>query len=978
MHARKNTAFVRDQLPWIVAAVAFLIYLVTLNRWLSLSSLPAVNQLLDPHAAPPLTAPLHFLLTYPLLWLPGNLQLLGLNVLAAILAALTLALLARSVAILPHDRTRDQRHRQRTETAFLSIPGAWVPPIFAVAICGLHLAFWEHATAGTGEMLDLLLLAYLVRCLLEYRVEERESWLVRMALVYGLATANNYAMIAYAPAFLVALIWIRGLSFFHLRFLLRLSAWTLAGLSLYLLLPLVSFFSQHTDLGFWQALRTSLALQKQAILGIPRYIVLFGSLTSLLPLLFIGIRWPSSFGDVSVAGNVLTNLMFRVVHALFLVACLWVVFDAPFSARVITDRLLRDVSDASVGLPFLGFHYLGALAIGYFVGYFLLLASKPEERTRHRHRSTTQLLHRAALAVLLALALVLPAVLAYRNLPAVLANNGTILRQYAERTARTLPEEATVLISDSPLIHTVVNTWMRQNRASEQHLVLDTRLLPYAAHQRSLRLRVPELVGNSQLPEAFGARVPPLILLYQVADFATRRPSFYLHPSFGYYFEPLYHEPHGLTYLLHPYQGDQIHPPDLAPALIQSNQQFWAGLAPDLERLIPLVQRGLSEARTVGKWYSRSLVQWGVVLQRSGQLEEAADCFSKAASLNPDNIVARINLEYNESLQRNAPARVELSQADEERFGPRFRTWDGLLAANGPVDEPGFCFRIGQLMIEQSLYRQAAHQFARTLELEPDNLPARFWLGSVYLSAGLHQTALDTASQIRPRQLAPDQQIELARLEAMARFGLGDAQAANTILEDARRKFPTADRLFEAQADLHLSSGQLSKALQVIEEHLQVNPANLRSLVNKAVICLRNQDFAPAESALSAALRRDPQNIQALLTQSALFIQTQRYPNAVDAVNRVLALDPQNEPALMNRAIARLQSGDLDAAKQDYLTLHKRHPDLHTLHYGLAEIARQQKDIPTAIQFYQLYLQHAPADTDEAREVAQRLNQLQP
>jgi tetratricopeptide (TPR) repeat protein len=294
------------------------------------------------------------------------------------------------------------------------------------------------------------------------------------------------------------------------------------------------------------------------------------------------------------------------------------------------------------------------------------------------------------------------------------------------------------------------------------------------------------------------------------------------------------------------------------------------------------------------------------------------------------------------------------------------------------VDEPGFCFRIGQLMIEQSLYRQAAHQFARALELEPDNLPARFWLGSVYLSAGLHQTALEIVSELRTRQLAPDQQVELARLEAMARFGLGEPQEATRILEAARQRFPTADRLFEAQADLHLSSGELTKALNVIEEHLQVNPANLRSLVNKAVVCLRNQDFAQAESALTAALRRDPNNLQVLLTQSALFIQTQRYSNAVDAVNRVLALDPQNEPGFMNRAIALLQSGDLDAAKQDYLTLHKRHPELHTLHYGLAEIARQQEDIPTAIHYYQLYLQHAPSDTEEANEVAQRLQQLQP
>jgi tetratricopeptide (TPR) repeat protein len=978
MHARQNTAFVRDQLPWIVAAAAFLLYLITLNRWISFASLATVSQLLNPYAAPPFHSPLHYLLTYPLRWLPDTAQILGLNVFAAASAALTLALLARSVALLPHDRTRDQRLRQRSETAFLSIPTAWIPPLFAAAIGGLHLAFWEHATAGTGQMLNLLLFAYIIRCLLEYRVAERETWLVRMALVYGIATANNYAMIAYAPLFLVALIWIRGLSFFQFRFLLRLSAWALAGLSLYLLLPLVATFSQQIDIGFWQALRVSLGQQKEALLGIPRYIVLFGCLTSILPLLFIGIRWPSSFGDTSAAGNFLTTVMFRVVHALFLVVCLWTVFDAPFSARIIMDRLLLALVDAPIGLPFLGFHYLGALAIGYFLGYFLLLGSQPEERPRHRPSTLGRLSYQTTLVVSCAIALVIPGILVYRNLPVVLANNGTILRQYAEQTARNLPEEGSVLISDSPLIHTLLQAWLRQQPTANSHLLIDTRLLPYPVYQRSLRHHFPDLLDELPAMENPASQLTPVYLLYQLDQLTKRRPTYYLHPSFGYYFEPLFHQPHGLAYRLHSYAGDQVFPSPVPKTLLETNRSFWGSLQPDLERLVPLVERRLTDARTVGRWYSRALVQWGVELQRNGELEEAGQCFSMASQLNPDNLVAQINLEYNQSLQNSNPARVELSPADEEQFGPRFHTWDGLLAANGPVDEPGFCYRVGRLMLEQSLYRQAAQQFARTIELEPDNVFARLWLGSVYLSGGVHQKALDAAAEIREKRLSAEQQIELARLEALAHFGLGEIDTAEEVLLRARQRFPTADRLFEVLAELYLSKNEFTQALQVVDQHLQVNPGHLRALINKAVIALRMQDFTQAETALNAALRHDGKNVQALLTQSALFIQTQRYTNAIESVNRVLAIDPQNQAALLNRAIALLQHGDLDAAKQDYLALHQRLPELYTIHFGLGEIAWQQSDAPSAIQFYQLYLQHARPDTEEAKQVAQRLQQLQP
>jgi tetratricopeptide (TPR) repeat protein len=178
--------------------------------------------------------------------------------------------------------------------------------------------------------------------------------------------------------------------------------------------------------------------------------------------------------------------------------------------------------------------------------------------------------------------------------------------------------------------------------------------------------------------------------------------------------------------------------------------------------------------------------------------------------------------------------------------------------------------------------------------------------------------------------------------------------------------------------ELYLSRNELAQASQVIDQHLQVNPSHSRALIHKAVIALQMQDFTQAETTLAAALRHDGKNVQALLTQSALFIQTQRYAKAIESVDRVLAIDPQNQAALLNRAIARLQNGDLDAAKQDYLVLHQRLPELYTIHFGLGEIAWQQSDAPSAIQFYRLYLQHARPDTEEAKQVAQRLQQLQP
>src|SRR5213595_3308924 len=119
MENQDKSGFVRSRLPWLMTAAALVVYLLTLNRWVSLSSLSLVSTIASKDFTPPLSAPLHFLLTFPVRWLP-----VALNAFAAICASLTLGLLARSVALLPHDRTREQRQRERNEFALLSIPSA--------------------------------------------------------------------------------------------------------------------------------------------------------------------------------------------------------------------------------------------------------------------------------------------------------------------------------------------------------------------------------------------------------------------------------------------------------------------------------------------------------------------------------------------------------------------------------------------------------------------------------------------------------------------------------------------------------------------------------------------------------------------------------------------------------------------------------------------------------------------------------------
>ncbi len=879
---------------------------------------------------------------------------------------------------MPQDRTRDQRHRERSDTGLLSRPTAWLPPLFAALVCGLQLAFWQHATAGTGQMINLALLAYLILCLVGFRIDERESRLTRMAFVYGLAITNYPALITLFPLFLVALGWIRGREILNLSFILRMCAFGLAGLSLYLLLPLISQFSDASVINFWQALRTQFAEQKNVLLGIPRYLVLFGALFSILPLLFIGIRWPSSFGDTSAAGVLLTNLLFRVLHLLFLAGCLWVVLDAPFSPRVLAENLqTRQSAEVSLGLPFLGLHYLTSLCIGYFIGYFLLLSYQPEERSWRRSSNLDRLISRAIGVAVGLIAVAIPAVLIHRNWLPVRVNDGHLLRDFATLTLRSIPETNAVVVADDPLLFNLIRIRDLQMRGGEKRLMLYTPQLPYAMYQRTLHRRFPEewmpLATNTP---AF-AVLDPRFLVLQLQALVATNPTYYVQPSFGYFFERVYLQPNGMAYPLTAYSTNQIAPPRFSAEIQQRNIAFWKEASAQLQDLPRWVALGVPDARAVGHWYSRDLDYWGVELQKLNQLEAAASAFAQAIRLNPDNLVAQINLQYNQSLQAGTPKSVTLPKSTEEEFGPKFRTWDAFLAANGPVDDPAFRIRLGRLLERQDNLRQAILQYQRALELEPEDRSGLIEMAKLYLRSGFVQQTLDTLAQLQQARPTPDEQIQSARLEAEARVLLDQNDLAENILVKALQKHPNSELLLDALAELYKMSGQPDKALRVCDQVLELNPRSIAALIRKTVIYLKREDYPNAESTLKTLSQVAPDNVPAMLTESAYLIQAKRYTEALQIANRILKLDPNNQWARINRAIALLQSGQLDEAEKAYLELHERMPAEYRFHYGLGEIAYLQHHRADAIKFYQLYLQNAPADTDEARQIAERLHQLQ-
>lgn len=918
-------------LPWLVALAALVLYGLTLNDWITLTSLPVVAKVEGWDWNTTISAPLLFITTYPFRWLPGGIQPVALNFYSAVCAALVLALLARTVILLPQDRTREQRLRERREGGW---PMPWLPAVLACLVCGLQLSFWEHATDMTGDMLNLLLFAYVIRCLMEFRRSHEDRWLYRMALVYGMAIPNSYALIGYFPLFFVATVWIAGTRVFRFSFMMRAMGLGIAGLMLYILVPVVELAKGHTDATFWTLLRTQWGAQKSLLLFGPlRSRALVLSFTSIVPLAFAGIRWASSFGDMSRAGAMVTALMFRIIHAFFLAACLFVAFDPAYSPRQL-----------GYGLPFLTFYYLGALAVGYYSGYFLVVGGVEPEKRWRRPTPGQRAFNKAILGVLVILLVAVPVGLVAKNWSMVQAPISAMVRDYARRAAEHIPTSDCVVISDNRQLLLLAVAGMAEQDRDSMPVLVESKNLRWKSYNDRMRDRYGDRWHHVDL-ESDAQPFDSLTQIEILSDFNERAALYYLEFSFGEYFEQFYQVPAGIVYRFKEFEVDDFRLPDLDDATISGNREFWDSFSQERERLKGLIDREQLDAVSLGFYYSRALNYWGVLLQRNGKVEAAAPYFTEARRLNEENLAAEVNALYNAKLAAGESGTMMLPDEIETRMQQRYRNnWQQLLQECGPVDEPTFCFSLGNVFAQGSLDRQAAQQYARAWELDPSFSAAGIRLAGVYLKRGLFDPVIELTEKLRadPHELSVTNRLQVVRLQAWAHYGKGDFEKAAGLLREAHREYPDFPDQLYGLARMYRLREENEEALGVLNELLDRLPNNLRALQLKARILMDEKD----------------------------------YETALEVLNRILKVSPKNQVAVAQRGLVYYEMGRMDEAEEDYRQLLDWSPQLPMAHRQMARIARQKGNIAQAEKHLEKLLELLPAKASGRKEAEEELRSL--
>jgi tetratricopeptide (TPR) repeat protein len=1023
--------------PGLVALVALVLYGVTVNHWVSFGSLPFASQLMgwDWHPGPlpwrpdPQYHPLNLILTFPLRLLPMGWRPLALNVFSAVCAALTLGILARSVTLLSHDRTKEERKRvflqlfayinsliahdrnneQRLEEggkfAQLSVRAAFLPAVLAVLLLATQLTFWQNAVSGTGEMIDLLVLAFLILCLLEFRVSQRDRQLYVFAFVYGLGVANNWALIGFFPCFFGALIWVKRAGFFHpvaedenarspnmsegaiarlwikehigafnLKFVLGMTGWGVLGLLLYGLVPLLG--AARNDGSFWELLRQRLSEQHLYLFRFSRYYALIAGVPTLIPLLCAAINWPSLDLEFRVDTEAVTRVLFRVVYLVFLAAGVLMFFDVKLSPSPRNMGL-----GVITGAPdLLSFYYLAALSVGYLSGRVLLVSGK-DVAYRWGEPVLLRALNVAVVGLLWLGAIVLPALLFCENYAHIRDSNSPALDQFGKEMAKSLPSKPAIVLADHPTLLYLAMGASQRLGLPDQYTFIESRELLHGEYLDYLVDRYPsfrKLVISDRFPE----EITPEQVGDLLAHLAAQQPVYYLHPSFGSYFERICMTPQRLGGYVHPHPTNALATWLLSTSQIATNQAFWHAMEKDsLASLEQLANRS-GDARRIANFYSQMLDYWGTELQKSAtelklspvlkeaMLKDAKDQFAQAVRLNPKNMMARANQEYDE-YWHGAPTVAPLTNAPN--LASQFPNhWDVPLILFGPADVPGLDTQIGRYFAERGDYLQAAHLFQRCLELAPKDSEGELDLAKAYIDLGRADAALNLIREMRGRSAGNP--LELLRVEALAYAAKNDFAQADKLLTDEHQRIPKDYRFTSMMAEFYrlMGYGVLRKS--------RGDPAKQETADKDAAIWFEKALTAlderlqllnsPAANALEVS------NIN--LRKAEIQMTMKNYEAAIITLTAMLRQDPKDPVPLLNRAISEFHVNRLDAAKNDYQALEKMVPEpSQSVYYGLAQVAQKQNDKAAEIHYDKLFLKYSPRHTPGVTNVTQRLHKLE-
>ncbi|XP_071495128.1 uncharacterized protein [Diadema antillarum] len=211
-------------------------------------------------------------------------------------------------------------------------------------------------------------------------------------------------------------------------------------------------------------------------------------------------------------------------------------------------------------------------------------------------------------------------------------------------------------------------------------------------------------------------------------------------------------------------------------------------------------------------------------------------------------------------------------------------------------------------------YKLAWNLFSACLQLNPEYRPALEGRAMVSLQmSDPYAALLDMNTALRIAKTA-----ELFVNRGVVNQFLQDHESAMTDYQAAIRKDPKYALAFFNAANLYFSNRQFIQALQFYDKTLELNPSDESALLNRAITKVLMRDARGALEDFFEAVKLSPFSAHLYFNRGNLYTSLKRYQLAENDYSEALNLQPDDPLVYKRRAEVRGKLGKRGEAIQDY------------------------------------------------------------
>jgi len=339
---------------------------------------------------------------------------------------------------------------------------------------------------------------------------------------------------------------------------------------------------------------------------------------------------------------------------------------------------------------------------------------------------------------------------------------------------------------------------------------------------------------------------------------------------------------------------------------------------------------------------------WGIFLQLTGRVDEALEAFGRALALNPTIAVC--------------------------------------------------CHRLSLAKLQSNDHHGALHAYTELLRVRLDDHVALTNRGLLLMNQDIQDYIEAEQDLSQAIDAAPSTKSSLDVLQARAYLRavhLGDTSGALDDLDEALEAGPNSIA-YNNRAQVYTSMEQYDKAINDLNEAINLDPREGKFYFNRAVIKEKWNDLAGALEDYGQALKRspnadwyvqrgalylnlnnelsglhdfemahelEPTNLEALLATAPLKLRYQNPNVALAMCNAAVELAPQRAACYTTRGAVYLSLGQTAQAHADYTMAINLQPDYARAYIGRSMVKRRTHPDPTeALKDLHLAVQHQPKD----------------